>query len=197
MSKTPHSKQCSKCGEVKPLSEFYRRKDRPDGRRSYCKVCGRESARRWHAANPEKAKVNTKRWFAANPEKARAIAKSYRDANPEKIKADNKRWYAANLERAKEQRRRYQAANPEKTRENGRRWRDANREKVRDARRRRRALEANASGGGFTDAQFAQLCTMSGGRCLACGEVKPLAADHIVALANGGRDAGLLHHEAR
>jgi hypothetical protein len=40
------SKRCSKCGAIKPLSEFHRLVTRPDGRRSECADCARERARR-------------------------------------------------------------------------------------------------------------------------------------------------------
>ncbi len=33
------NKQCSKCGQVKPLCNFYKRIDRPSGLRSQCKQC--------------------------------------------------------------------------------------------------------------------------------------------------------------
>lgn len=36
-------KPCTKCGEVKPLSEFYRNKTKRDGRHCACKVCHRAS----------------------------------------------------------------------------------------------------------------------------------------------------------
>jgi len=40
----------------------------------------------------------------------------------------------------------------------------------------------------FTKEQFALLCHVYGHRCLACGEIKPLCADHIVSLSIGGSD---------
>lgn len=36
-------KVCSRCGEVKPLSEFYRSKNTKDGRDSRCRTCAREA----------------------------------------------------------------------------------------------------------------------------------------------------------
>ena len=35
-------KKCSKCGETKPLAEFYKCKKKPDGLQFYCKVCNSE-----------------------------------------------------------------------------------------------------------------------------------------------------------
>lgn len=44
-------KRCSKCGEDKPLDEFWRRKTGPDGRRGSCADCTRQKAQEdhgWH-----------------------------------------------------------------------------------------------------------------------------------------------------
>jgi len=34
-------KRCHRCGEVKPVNEFHKRKDRKDGLSDICKVCKR------------------------------------------------------------------------------------------------------------------------------------------------------------
>ena len=39
------SKKCSTCGKIKPLSEFHKRKDSPDGYRNQCKYCYTERAK--------------------------------------------------------------------------------------------------------------------------------------------------------
>ena len=98
----------------------------------------------------------------------------WRKANPEKVAASDRRW---------------REANPEKEAEYQLLWREANPEKRAEQKRKRRASKLNAPGGGFTNAQFNELCTQAGGRCLACGEIHPLTADHIVPLSKGGRDA--------
>lgn len=41
------SKQCTKCGEVKPLDEFHRKKSNKDGRNSTCVKCRNVTTRRW------------------------------------------------------------------------------------------------------------------------------------------------------
>ena len=43
-------KQCTKCGEVKPISEFYRRTASKDGYQPYCKSCLKRN-RRKHVGN--------------------------------------------------------------------------------------------------------------------------------------------------
>lgn len=47
-------KHCSKCGVLKPLSEFHKNKNFPDGHQYKCKECARQTAREHHQANREK-----------------------------------------------------------------------------------------------------------------------------------------------
>jgi len=66
------SKRCSKCGELKPLSEYYEAKGCRDGRRNDCKACFSARAREWYAKNREHAIARVKQWRKDNPERARA-----------------------------------------------------------------------------------------------------------------------------
>ncbi len=49
-------KRCSKCGEVKPYSEFVRDRGRPDGLFLWCKACHRDHQRKRIEANREYAR---------------------------------------------------------------------------------------------------------------------------------------------
>ncbi len=77
-------KACIDCGEVKPLSEFYRDSRRSDGHFSSCKVCRRayqrnrppeviseiERRRNQKAARKAHLARNLKKWRQENPSKA-------------------------------------------------------------------------------------------------------------------------------
>jgi hypothetical protein len=43
--------RCTECGEDRDENEFYKRKDRPSGRRSQCKHCDRARLAKWQGAN--------------------------------------------------------------------------------------------------------------------------------------------------
>jgi hypothetical protein len=47
-------KKCSKCGELKDFSRFYRRKDSPSGLRNQCKNCHRDYIKKWKKEGPNK-----------------------------------------------------------------------------------------------------------------------------------------------
>ena len=58
-------KQCTKCGELKPLSEFCKRKTSPDGHQYHCKECHRLDQRRSRERYPNKERE----YYNANREK--------------------------------------------------------------------------------------------------------------------------------
>ncbi len=66
MTKT---KQCTKCGETKPISDFGKRRDRADNRlRWECRACRAAHVRAWRAANPEWDRVqHLRRRFGLTP----------------------------------------------------------------------------------------------------------------------------------
>ena len=66
-------KKCNDCGEVKPLTEFYKRASSKDGYNYYCKPCNRARVRAWEQVNPERVKEYRERYSAGgrvvNPKK--------------------------------------------------------------------------------------------------------------------------------
>jgi hypothetical protein len=71
-------KRCRKCGELKPLSEFYRQHTCRDGYRNDCKACFAARAKQWYAKNWEHAIAQVKAWQVANPERVKATRKAAR-----------------------------------------------------------------------------------------------------------------------
>ena len=49
------NKQCPKCKQLKSYSEFNKDKYRPDGLKTYCKLCDREYSANWSKNNRDKA----------------------------------------------------------------------------------------------------------------------------------------------
>ena len=47
-------KECGTCRETKPLTDFNRKRRRPDGLQETCRECNRASSRRYYAANRER-----------------------------------------------------------------------------------------------------------------------------------------------
>ena len=105
----PASKTCTKCGESKPLTEYYQRKSGPrQGEFSaYCRACSvaavmasraknpeahtkiRDSMRRWRAENREIAIARERARYIAQTEKRRKVAQKARRKNPLRTQAHN------------------------------------------------------------------------------------------------------------
>ena len=80
-------KKCSNCGELKPFSEFHKKKCSKDGLQSQCKMCNKK----YYENNKEKMKE----YRENNKEKM----KEYYENNKEKIKEYKKEWRENNYVR--------------------------------------------------------------------------------------------------
>lgn len=62
-------KTCPACGEMKPLTDFYGKPEKPSG---HCKECHKARARARYAADPKKHHDRHRAYVQANPERIRA-----------------------------------------------------------------------------------------------------------------------------
>lgn len=72
------TKKCSKCGEVKSLSVFYKRKDIKSWVGAWCKACENTNRKPYR-------KAYQKAYHKANADKLRESRKAYKKANADKI----------------------------------------------------------------------------------------------------------------
>jgi flagellar biosynthesis GTPase FlhF len=115
-------KKCSKCGEVKPLTEFYKHESTKDRLFTYCKVCKNKQNKEYRENNPEKVKETRKKYYKNNLEK---------------IKEQNRKWVENNLEKVKENQKEWARKNRDKRRESDKKWRKKNLEYFRNRERER------------------------------------------------------------
>ena len=84
ISGIPHDfKKCSKCGEIKPLSEFARCAKSRDGLKSECKTCQAERRRRYYAEHAEEERERARRYHAEHPEEVREYDRQYKAEHAE------------------------------------------------------------------------------------------------------------------
>lgn len=193
MADEESTRSCRRCGEAKPLTEFW---DHPKKTKHTCKACDRirtrALTRRWRAAH-----IDTVR--ARDRIKRRAYVEKHRDEINAKQRAEYTWRSAPARERARARvrqtadvnayHRRLRISNPEhyaRHKELNRRWAAAHRDLVAQYTRKHRMLR-NGAAGFFTLAEFRSLCARYGNRCLACGATdRNLTADHVVPLTRGG-----------
>ena len=165
-------KVCSKCGEEKPLAEFYRNARAKDGLQFCCKTCHAAESRAYRLANPEKVATYARAYRDANRKKVAVRKRAYQIANPEIGIAASAAYRSANQETIAAQRRAYYAAHPERVSANS---------------RNRRALKKAAEGTHTAEDIQAQYDRQKG-RCYYCDILvhDEYHVDHVIPLSKGG-----------
>jgi hypothetical protein len=64
-------KKCTKCGTLKPFTEFSKDKYKQDGHRSACKECNKQDHIRRYTNDPDGCKNRSKEYRKKNPEKVK------------------------------------------------------------------------------------------------------------------------------
>jgi hypothetical protein len=92
-------KRCTKCGEAKPLAEFYAAPGCVDGLRGDCKACHSARAKAWYAKNRKTAIANVKRWQQENAEHVREYRRRHNATRKREIRAGHlRRTFGLTLE---------------------------------------------------------------------------------------------------
>lgn len=169
-------KQCTKCGEIKPLNEFHKdRRNLSSGRVAQCKICVKKRTRKYYKEN--------------KPQIIARICK-YEQLHQQEVASRHHKYYLAHRKEIIARSVRWGRENPEKARFKSTKWNKNHPEKIRETINRRRARKVAAIGS-HTNKDFIELCEDTEWRCLRCGAphtIKKLTEDHIVPLSKGGTD---------
>lgn len=103
-------KQCSKCAETKPVSEYSKTKRNFDGFKYACKTCIKKE----YQDNREYALKRQEKYYQANKERRLNYNKEYYEDNKERILEQCKEYYEDNKEYIRERRKTYHEENREK-----------------------------------------------------------------------------------
>ena len=135
-------KECSKCREIKPLTEFYKQSKSKDGFSNICKSCKSIQDKEYRENNKEKVLKKKKEYYENNKETIAIKCKEWRTNNKElkaqrdKVYAQNNRdkrrkiglaYYYRNLDKAKE----YRENNKEYSRLYNKQYRETNKDLIR------------------------------------------------------------------
>ena len=161
-------KQCSKCGETKPLSEYYKRTDTKSGYHAQCKECVKGKVSEAYFANPEPAKQRSKVW---------------RKDNPERVKENNKNWLCNNHEYAKQKNAEWRSKNIDRHRSNSIDWAKKNRNKKKASEQQRRI---NKSQNSFYKIKPKEIKKLYNSPCIYCGSKDNITVDHVIPIKLNG-----------
>ncbi len=126
-------KICSKCGEEKPLQDFYKQKNGYLGRRADCKICSGKKIEEWKSKNPNYISD----YYNKNKKRCRQSSLKYYNKNKEKCCEYNRDYYKKNSKELNEYSRDYYKKNSKELNEYGKEWRKNNQEKCRQYARNR------------------------------------------------------------
>ncbi len=174
----PQARRCTKCGEGKAETDFYRDASRPSGRYPHCKQCQKPyhaayNKRHWKANRAELAARN-KAYVEANRAARTAYAKQYQQNHQEEIKRYRDAYNAAHREEQRARcKARYAAYYPA--------HRDEFAIKATNSKARRRGAN-----GTITLTEWKSVLERCGHKCLCCGTSDNLTMDHIVPISLGG-----------
>lgn len=135
------SKECNRCGKVKPLEDFNKNSRAKDGHIAQCKSCKAEYRR----VSAEKIKAQKLAWYEKNTAHVAAKGKQRRVEKPEECRKADRAKYLNNREAILERVSQYQKDRPEVGRQAGRKYRKANPDKQCVKAARRRAKKARAT----------------------------------------------------
>ena len=89
-------KRCSKCGQSKAESEFYRNAQQRSGLHPSCKECNKPMQAAYRARNRAALSASQCAWQRRNRRRATEKSNRWAKTNPEKIKATARRWRQRN-----------------------------------------------------------------------------------------------------
>lgn len=177
-------KTCRVCLIDKPLEEFHRSGQSPDGRQYRCKPCASAAARQWAKDHPERYQETQRRYHQTDHYRERRRA--YRAANAEKVRAQRRASYQRHREEIRE-------------RDNAKRRTPEFREAKREQYARRRALdprfvhkEAIWALYGLTLDEYDAMVLRQEGRCAICND--PMREPQVDHCHTGGHVRALLCH---
>ena len=80
----PGKKTCTGCLKMKPLEDFYKNKNVPDGRTSRCGECLRKAQAQRYKDDPETQREYGRQWYSNNQQRHYQKTLAWKRANPEK-----------------------------------------------------------------------------------------------------------------
>lgn len=93
---TLQTKQCARCKQIKPTTDFHKLKESKDGLKYYCAACSNKAGQDYKLRNPEKFKESKRNYRLRNLEKERANARDYQ----RRLRADKVAYQKQSIKRA-------------------------------------------------------------------------------------------------
>lgn len=96
---TDNEKLCSKCGTIKPITEFGKKSKNKDGLDGWCRSCNRQQAKAWYNANTKRAAATKKEARIVRGDILRQRVRDWRSANKDHLRAYWRKYHEQNYSR--------------------------------------------------------------------------------------------------
>lgn len=123
-------KKCTKCGEVKDVSEFYKCKGAKNDLRPACKICTNKGNKLYAENNKDKVVEYQRQYYVDNKERITKRDKEYYENNKEEIDARKKKYHRDNKVKINLKSKQYYKDNSEKLKQYGKQYTIDNRYKI-------------------------------------------------------------------
>ena len=187
-------KKCTKCGEIKHISRFYKSKSGKYGVTSECKICYKDRNKNYNDNHKEKIKEAHKKWNEKNPNFNKEYGKKWREDNKEYTKNYNKDYNIKHKEERREYNKNYYEKHKEEIKYNNNEYKKNNPHVYFNINNKRRQREEN-QGRGITKEQWKEMIDFFNWTCAYSGEYlgendneNIRTIDHIVPLDNNGEN---------
>ena len=117
------SKECSKCGKIKNIDEYYKEHNQ-------CKKCMSQCSKNYHKNNKAKIVAQRKRNYESNKDKYATIFKEYHEDNNRKILLRHLEYRKNNRDKIRLSQKEYDKKNIDKKVERSKIWRKNNKEYI-------------------------------------------------------------------
>ena len=192
-------KRCNKCGEIKDINMFNKRKGAKDGHRGQCKACRKEYYKEYHENNKDMIKEYQKEYHENNKDMIKEYQKEYHENNKDKIKESKKEYRENNKDKIKESKKEYYENNKDMIKE----YYENNKDMIKEYKKEyckthkieykayshKRRARIKSNGGSYTKAEWLECLEFFDYKCAYSGE--PLTMDdasveHVIPVSKGG-----------
>ena len=175
-----HSKACTLCKQILPLSDFGISYNKPKSR---CKKCLADLAKKYRKENPEKQALADRRYKLKNPGKREEIWHNYYSKNKKELLEKGKIYRRANRPKVLAMYKRYKEENKEQIEKAYRAYRQENPEVYKASYHKRRALIAGSKVFQVTRKDIKKILSNP---CTYCGSNESISIDHVIPLSRSG-----------
>ena len=169
-----NSKACTKCGQIKPLKDFHKLKEK---HKAQCAECLKKLWRE----NKDRFTAYSRASYQRNKDKKRIYQKTYYQENPEKVKATKQKYVKANRQKRLDSLQKHRVKNAEQINAKKREFYAANSAKwLSYAHKRRELKQTNYL------VTLKDLKKLRSEACVYCNSKENIEIDHVVPLARGG-----------